>query len=150
MSLQRTRAKWRSSIAHQEDDASRLSLAAVGERNLDAGLDGRIRDQLAVLWRQVEESVLAAMPAMPPHGVRVVKHKPGLGGTSCDVAKGGCAGRGEGGRDDNLGERRWLQHTPGKLVATIMSANRVGESLHQPGTVGPKRLFGGVRWKPEM
>ena len=110
----------------------------------------RNRDQQALLWRQLEESVLAAMPAMPPHGVRVVKHKQELGGTSCDVAKGVCAGRGEGGRDDNLGERRWLQHTPGKLVATIMSANRVGESLHQPGTVGPKRLFGGVRWKPEM
>ena len=51
---------------------------------------------------------------------------------------------------DNVGERRWLQHTPGKLVETITSANRVGESLHQPGTVGPRRLFEGVRWKPEM
>ena len=58
----------------------------------------------------------------------------------------GCArGGGRGGRDDNLGERRRLQHTPGKLLATIMSANRVGESLHQPATVDPKRLFGGVR-----
>ena len=99
MSLQRTRAKWRSSIAHQEDDASRLSLAAVGERNLDAGLDGRIRDQLAVLWRQLEESVLAAMPAMPLHhltttmtlicpehwgGVMALRH---LQGGLCCIAK---------------------------------------------------------------